>query len=525
MLTAHLATLLLAITSTGGDVVLLDFRADWCGPCRSMDGAVQQLSAAGYPVRQVNVDQDRALAAKFQISNIPCFVLIVRGQEVERIKGVNSVGALQAMFQRAGFSPDSSVASAPGRRSRGPAAVGSAGLMAAGSISNSAAAPGSGFPGVVSDSPLATTAAGKSAGQADHGGAGGSAAPFDTVAATQPPALSIAACARLRVTDSKGNSIGSGTIIDARQGEALVLTCGHIFRDSDGKGEITVDLFGPGAPQKIPARLVSCDLERDVALVSFATKYSIRPAQVAPETSKVHPGDRIITIGCSHGEDPTIQESRVNSLDRFKGPPNIQVAGQPVQGRSGGGLFNAAGQVIGVCNAADPTDNEGLFAALASVYKELDRSGLTFVYRAGGDRLAVATSTSNSNSTAPPEGQSELPPMPERMPSVALGGSPTPVGDGTDAGAARSLSADELATLTDLRDKARSAEVICIVRSSSNRQAKSEIIVIDKATPDLLQQLTGEQRAAAGRSASMAPQAIRQLTSLEVPGSRATGQR
>ena len=59
---------------------------------------------------------------------------------------------------------------------------------------------------------------------------------------------------RLNIADPAGSSYGSGTIIDARQGEALVLTCGHIFRDSKGQGTITVDLFGAGAAQKLPGR-------------------------------------------------------------------------------------------------------------------------------------------------------------------------------------------------------------------------------------------------------------------------------
>ena len=50
---------------------------------------------------------------------------------------------------------------------------------------------------------------------------------------------------RLTIEDRDGFSYGSGTIIIARQGEALVLTCGHIFRDSQGKGKILIDVFGP----------------------------------------------------------------------------------------------------------------------------------------------------------------------------------------------------------------------------------------------------------------------------------------
>ena len=49
----------------------------------------------------------------------------------------------------------------------------------------------------------------------------------------------LAASVRIRVEDRQGHNCGSGTIIDALPGgEALVLTCGHLFRDSEGKGKI-----------------------------------------------------------------------------------------------------------------------------------------------------------------------------------------------------------------------------------------------------------------------------------------------
>ena len=51
------------------------------------------------------------------------------------------------------------------------------------------------------------------------------------------------ATVRLRVVDATGVSHGTGTIIDVHGDEALVLTCGHIFRESQGRGEIFVELF------------------------------------------------------------------------------------------------------------------------------------------------------------------------------------------------------------------------------------------------------------------------------------------
>ena len=103
----------------------------------------------------------------------------------------------------------------------------------------------------------------------------------------------------------------------------------------------------------------------------------------------------VVSVGCNNGDAPTVRHSQVTSLDKFHGPPNIQVAGQPVEGRSGGGLFSSEGYVIGVCNAADPSDKEGLFAALASIYAELDRkdaggNDLSFVYKSPSGSLEVA---------------------------------------------------------------------------------------------------------------------------------------
>ncbi len=191
----------------------------------------------------------------------------------------------------------------------------------------------------------------------------------------------LAQSVRLRVEDPDGRSCGSGTIVDAREGQALVLTCGHIFRDSKGKGPIEVDLFGPGGVQRVAGRLVSYDPDNDVGLVSIRPAGQVAAARVAPAGYRVAKGEAVVTVGCNNGADPTVSHSRVLAVDKFLGPHNLQVEGEPVEGRSGGGVFSSDGMVIGICNAADRNDHAAYCDALLTLQAELDRAKLGFVYK------------------------------------------------------------------------------------------------------------------------------------------------
>ena len=127
--------------------------------------------------------------------------------------------------------------------------------------------------------------------------------------------------------------------------------------------------------------MISYDLKRDVGLVFIRAPGPIAAARLAPPGYKVNKGDRVASVGCDNGKDPAVRQSYVTSLNRYAGPANLQVAGQPTEGRSGGGLFSADGMVIGVCNARDPQDQEGYYAALDTICAQLDDAHLAFAYQ------------------------------------------------------------------------------------------------------------------------------------------------
>jgi len=195
--------------SQGGQAVLLDFSADWCGPCRLMEPTVHQLQAAGYPVRRVNVDQEKDLARRFNVQSIPCFVMVANGAEVGRIVGPTSAAQLQQLMAAARNAAPQVGPVDPFTQAR-----------------SAAVAPFTG------QSSVGQTAMGQPAIY------GGQAPPVRQVSwaasTTRPPvgdSTLLAASVRLRVEDTTGFSCGSGTIIDYQPGgEALVLTCGHLPR-------------------------------------------------------------------------------------------------------------------------------------------------------------------------------------------------------------------------------------------------------------------------------------------------------
>jgi hypothetical protein len=215
--------------------------------------------------------------------------------------------------------------------------------------------------------------------------------------------VAAAATVRLRVTDGNAVGIGSGTIIDVHGDEALVLTCGHIFRDSAGRAPVQIDLFHQGETITIPGQVIDYSAEeRDVALVVCRPGIPVKFAPVAPENWQAQSGESVFSLGCDRGADPSRRDTRITAINKYLGPPNLEIAGAPVDGRSGGGLFNSAGQLIGVCNAADPQDDEGIYAGTAVVHWQLDRVNLGHLYREDSPPAAPSVALASTAPTEPP---------------------------------------------------------------------------------------------------------------------------
>lgn len=83
--------------------VLLDFYADWCGPCRMVSPLVDEIAEENpqYLIGKINVDSEPELAESFGVSSIPTLVVMRSGKIVNRIVGARPKAQILAILETA----------------------------------------------------------------------------------------------------------------------------------------------------------------------------------------------------------------------------------------------------------------------------------------------------------------------------------------------------------------------------------------------------------------------------------------
>lgn len=85
-------------------VALIDFWADWCGPCRMLAPVIDEIAedfAGKATIYKVNVDEEGALAAKFGIMSIPTLIIFKDGEVFDKLVGVVPKDSIAEALNRA----------------------------------------------------------------------------------------------------------------------------------------------------------------------------------------------------------------------------------------------------------------------------------------------------------------------------------------------------------------------------------------------------------------------------------------
>jgi thioredoxin 1 len=88
---------------TKNRLVLVDFWASWCAPCRIMAPVLNEIAdelSGNSHIGKVNIEEYQSLAQKFQVRNIPTLILLKNGKEINRFVGVKSKDFLLEQIQK-----------------------------------------------------------------------------------------------------------------------------------------------------------------------------------------------------------------------------------------------------------------------------------------------------------------------------------------------------------------------------------------------------------------------------------------
>ena len=82
--------------ATASGVVLVDFFANWCGPCKMMAPVLEEIAGEMNDIKiyKVDVDNDQSLASKYGIQAIPNLIIFKDGKAVDQITGFTAKGEL-----------------------------------------------------------------------------------------------------------------------------------------------------------------------------------------------------------------------------------------------------------------------------------------------------------------------------------------------------------------------------------------------------------------------------------------------
>lgn len=157
----------------------------------------------------------------------------------------------------------------------------------------------------------------------------------------------------------KVSSVASGTVIESDGIKTKVLTCWHLFREP---GTLSVQLADG---KSHPAVLLKSNSKLDLALVEFEGSHDYAPFSKTQDTVN------LTAYGYEHAGKLQAFQTKIIGYYSY---PNARIAGRAQPGRSGGGLFNSSGELVGVCSASGPDNsNESVYISYPAIEKFLGK--------------------------------------------------------------------------------------------------------------------------------------------------------
>jgi thiol-disulfide isomerase/thioredoxin len=509
------------VSAAPADTDVIAFVAPSCPHCRQLTPHLEELKNEGYRIYVVDATIEKTLVEQYKIERVPTIVVLRNRQETDRIVGRLSYTDLLKRLPTAtdkeqpnpfpllspsgGNPANSSTTGNEPRTSTTPPNTVPPTLSVSGVTTAAAVMPLAQKGMTASSAPATLDPRSLSATPAATGVTTGATQPreFPTLQAL-PSALStssapnhapsnmaastiaeaqsraISATVRLRIESPQTQANGTGTVIQVDRGNHLILTCGHLFRDMKAEDKLFVDYYRDGQWYSAEGRVVQFFAdERDIGVVTCVSTVPVEPVAIN-YADTLAPQTPAFSIGCDRGTPPTLQSTTIVALNRYLGPANIEITGAPVDGRSGGGLFNAAGQLIGVCNAADHQDNEGIYAGQLQILNQLQSLGLQIPSATMASQTALAGYQQNNSMTQP---ETVNPALGNAADLSLPATQPATYPNGNNASQTIAPATQSIAELETTRGQNRTLE---IPATATNQESFSQPALPSTSTPEVV---------------------------------------
>lgn len=364
------------------DVVLLDFTASYCKHCQDMAPALQRMERSGFPIQEIDTTQHPDVTRQYRVDRLPTFVLVVEGEEVRRFVGLTAERELRRAMNDAAEKLDMRRRAEMARSQPPKQAVPSNAFEEFEEVQNEPAAEPmvaandgskrSGIGGFFNRMRDGLTGRRQPEEPAEVRGQ----SPDSEVSVTEP--LPKQATVRVHLADGKMRDVGTGTIVHSTEGQSTILTCAHIFKEVSTDAKVRVEVFTPGEILTYAATVVGGNHESDLAFLQIKNRNPLPMVPLQPGALNLKQNETLYSYGCDGGAIPSLLTQRVAKVNHFEGAENIVVDVAPVQGRSGGGLFNSSGELVGVCSGAFRQAGEGLYTGVGAVRQLMAQLQLNF---------------------------------------------------------------------------------------------------------------------------------------------------